>query len=152
MNIEPQIIWEKWYCPFGQDDPEAEAVLDESSLNKLLDDIANHDDDEEDLDNSALLPPMEQRLSKTFGAQKFMITPMGVMPVTDNTISTKIFNFWTGHTNFNISKTVANIIQRCDGVESLDVFTRYRFRISIGKVFKESEVMSDINKNVYRSL
>ena len=148
MNDEPQIVWEKWYCPFGQDDPEAESLLDEAALNELLDEISGDTSEEPE----ALLPPIEQKLSKQFGGQKFMITPMGVMPVTDNTISTKIFNFWTGHTNFNISTSVADTIQRCDGVESLDVFTRYRFRISIGKVFKESDVMHNINKQVYESL
>ena len=147
MNKDVQIVWEKWYCPFGQDDPEAESLLDESTLNSLLEDI-----DEEEPESEAILPPLEQKLSKQFGGQKFMITPMGVMPITDNTISTKIFNFWTGHTNFNISKSVAATMQMCEGVESLDVFTRYRFRISIGKVFKESEVMRDINKRVYESL
>lgn len=148
MNDEPQIVWEKWYCPFGQDDPEAESLLDEAALNELLEEISGDTSEEPE----ALLPPIEQKLSKQFGGQKFMITPMGVMPVTDNTISTKIFNFWTGHTNFNISTSVADTIQRCDGVESLDVFTRYRFRISIGKVFKESDVMHNINKQVYESL
>lgn len=147
MKDNPQIVWEKWYCPFGQDDPEAESLLDETTLNALLQDI-----DEEEPESEALLPPVEQKLSKQFGGQKFMITPMGVMPITDNTISTKIFNFWTGHTNFNISKSVAATMQTCEGVESLDVFTRYRFRISIGKVFKESEVMRNINKRVYESL
>ena len=145
-NKKPQIVWEKWYCPFGQDDPEAESALDQAALNELLEDI----DDESD--GSTIIPEDMTKLSKQFSGQKFMITPMGVMPVTDNTISTKIFNFWTGHTNFNISTNVANIIQKCDGVESLDIFTRYRFRISIGKVFKESEVMHNINKEVYKSL
>jgi len=146
-NKKPQIVWEKWYCPFGQDDPEAEAVLDEAVLEDFLQDI-----DDENSGGLTSIPEDTNKLSKQFGGQKFMITPMGVMPITDNTISTKIFNFWTGHTNFNISKNVANIIQKCDGVESLDIFTRYRFRISIGKVFRESQVMSDINKRVSESL
>jgi hypothetical protein len=146
MNTyKPQIIWEKWYCPFGQDDPEAESLLDQIGLNELLEEDTTEDE-------SLLMPIAEQKLSKQFGGQKFMITPMGVMPITDNTISTKIFNFWTGHTNFNISKNIANVIQKCEGVESLDVFTRYRLRISIGKVFKDSEVMNNINEEVYRSL
>tara|TARA_B100001778_G_scaffold119801_1_gene98410 strand:+ start:1152 stop:1604 length:453 start_codon:yes stop_codon:yes gene_type:complete len=150
MNKDVQIVWEKWYCPFGQDDPEAESLLDSAALNELLEEI----DEENSEEAETLLPPidLDQKLSKQFGGQKFMITPMGVMPITDNTISTKIFNFWTGHTNFNISTSVADTIQRCDGVESLDVFTRYRFRISIGKVFKESDVMHTINQKVYESL
>ena len=53
---------------------------------------------------------------------------------------------------FNVSKNIANMIQQCEGVESLDIFTRYRFRISVGKVFKDSEVMNNINHNVYEIL
>ncbi len=146
MTDNPQIIWEKWYCPFGQDDPEAESLLDQLGLEEL-----DPEETEEQNIESTLLPD-EQKLSRQFGGQKFMITPMGVMPITDNTISTKIFNFWTGHTNFNISKRIADIIQMCEGVESLDVFTRYRFRISVGKVFKDSEVMNNINVRVYEAL
>lgn len=141
-----QIIWEKWYCPFGQDDPEAESLLDQISMNELLEDTESIPDE------STMVPVDEQKLSRQFSGQKFMITPMGVMPITDNTISTKIFNFWTGHTNFNISRNIANTIQNCEGVESLDIFTRYRFRISIGKAFKDSEVMNTINTEVYKML
>lgn len=141
-----QIIWEKWYCPFGQDDPEAESLLEQIGMNELL------GEDDSISDESTMIPADEQKLSRQFSGQKFMITPMGVMPITDNTISTKIFNFWTGHTNFNISRNIANTIQSCEGVESLDVFTRYRFRISIGKAFKDSEVMNTINTEVYKTL
>jgi hypothetical protein len=106
----------------------------------------------DDIADATLLPEKNIILSKQLSGQKFMITPMGVMPVTENTESGKIFNFWTGHTNFDISTNVATIIERCDGVESLDIFTRYRFRISIGKVFKESEVMHNISKQILKQL
>ena len=148
MNNKSIIVWEKWYSPFGEDD---ENVIDQD-LESLIEEEL-----EDDLD-SAFEPDQESEqenkiaISKHLFSQKFMITPMGVMPITENTDSSRIFNFWTGHTNFNISKTIASIIESCDGVESLDVFTRYRFRISVGKVFKESEVMSNINKTIYEIL
>ena len=34
------------------------------------------------------------------------------------------------------------------GTESLDIFTRYRFRIAIGKLFTERDVMADINNRI----
>lgn len=70
----------------------------------------------------------------------------------ENTASGKLFNFWMGHTNFDISKKIAQIIERTDGVETLDIFTRYRFRISIGKAFNDSETMRNINKTIYGEL
>ena len=77
---------------------------------------------------------------------------MGIIPFNDNTASGKIFNFWMGHTNFDISKSIVNIIEKIDGVETLDVFTRYRFRIAIGKAFDDSQIMRNINKKIYSEL
>ena len=77
---------------------------------------------------------------------------MGIIPVNDNTASGKLFNFWVGHTNFDISKKIANIIEKTDGVETLDIFTRYRFRIAVGKAFDDSEIMRNINKTIYSEL
>jgi hypothetical protein len=81
-----------------------------------------------------------------------MATPMGIIPVTENTASGKIFNFWTGHTNFNITKKITSLIEETEGVETLDIFTRYRFRIAVGKAFDDSSVMRKINDNIYSYL
>ena len=148
MSKTPEIIWEKWYSPFGEDDLDAERIAEEAIdefLQNLKDDADNED---------AMLTAPEQSIpiTKHLSKQKFMITPMGVMPLTENTDSGKIFNFWTGHTNFDITKDIASIIESCDGVESLDIFTRYRFRISIGKAFVDSETMYDINTQIYNTL
>ena len=77
---------------------------------------------------------------------------MGIIPITENTASNKIFNFWLGHTNFDITKDIALLIEETTGVETLDIFTRYRFRISVGKAFDDSSVMRNINKKVYREI
>ena len=81
-----------------------------------------------------------------------MATPMGIIPMTENTASGKIFNFWVGHTNFDITKKVADMIEKTDGVETFDVFTRYRFRVGVGKAFSDSETMREINSRVYETL
>jgi hypothetical protein len=77
---------------------------------------------------------------------------MGVIPINENTASNKIFNFWMGHTNFDITKDIVDTIEETSGVESLDIFTRYRFRISVGKAFDDSQIMRDINDRVYEHL
>jgi hypothetical protein len=74
---------------------------------------------------------------------------MGILPYNSANICLKNFNLWIGHTNFSISASIANIIESTDGVETLDVFTRYRFRIGIGKVFSDSSVMRLINNKLY---
>jgi hypothetical protein len=127
--------------PFGEDDD-----------NPILDTEPSFLDDE-----NTISPDTEEKLNKDLKSIKsnsirVMATPMGIIPVTENTASSKIFNFWVGHTNFNISRKIAQIIEDTSGVETLDVFTRYRFRIAIGKVFTDSNVMKNINDNVYEYL
>jgi hypothetical protein len=143
------IIWQKWADPFGDDD----------SPDLLGDSISDIEEDEynnyEDAD-------IEKKKSKESGLDmefssyrkniRVMATPMGIIPLTENTASSKIFNFWVGHTNFSITRNIALIIEEISGVEALDVFTRYRFRIAIGKAFKDSNVIQKINDKIYEYL
>lgn len=130
--------------PFGDDD---ENILNQSEP-EFYDEEDNLIKDEE---TDTSLDP--KKFVKTKSASvKVMATPMGIIPINENTASSKIFNFWVGHTNFNITNKIAQIIEETDGVETLDIFTRYRFRIAIGKVFTDSNVMKNINDNVYEYL
>ena len=134
---ENLIIWQKWFDPFGDDDP---------NLSK--------NDEEDDDDDEDTIRDMDE-IDNEMMSQKpvrAIATPMGLIPYTENTASSKIFNFWVGHTNFSITKYISDIIEEIDGVETLDVFTRYRFRIAIGKAFDSSKTMRSINNNVYEWL
>jgi hypothetical protein len=137
------ISWQKWLDPFGSDD--AEELGHDPYLadyeEELENDVGEADDEEK-----------EKKIINTTQRVKVIATPMGIIPVTDNTMSGKIFNFWVGHTNFDITHKVADAIETTDGVETLDIFTRYRFRIAVGKAFDDSSVMRDINKRVYSEL
>lgn len=134
MNEEPLVVWEKWVDPFGQ-------ALEEARWT----DYDNEIEDIEDLD-----------LIEDEGVDvrpiKAIATPMGIIPYNELTSPAKLFNFWVGHTNFNITKNVGTIIERTPGVEILDIFTRYRFRIGIGKCFSDSETMKRINDRLYESI
>jgi hypothetical protein len=130
-NEEALIVWQKWFDPFGEDDA---SVTNSSTDN----DGSDYDDDTQD--------PLNQKPVRAIA------TPMGLIPYTENTASGKIFNFWVGHTNFSITKSIADTIEIIDGVETLDIFTRYRFRIGIGKIFDASKVMKEINDTVYKLL
>jgi hypothetical protein len=130
------IVWEKWHDPFGMDDDNTEFLDDEEVV-----------DDEDNTDT-------EQYIRKTHKEVRcrFVVTPFGAIPYTEFTASGKIFNFWTGHTNFALTDRITNVIENTDGVETLDVFTKYRFRISVGKAFNDSTVMRNINEAVYNEL
>lgn len=135
MDKSEIIVWEKWRDPFGYDDIEEKFQSDDPSENSN-----NYDQEhKEDEENFTLKNIRDQ----------FLLTPLGLIPLTENTMSSKIFNFWTGHTTFSISKNIASIIERVNGVETLDVFTRYRFRISVGKAFKDSIVLREINDSLH---
>lgn len=129
------IVWEKWKDPFGSDDIEEKLEAG---------DFFNEDNNaEEEQPPKIVLKNLKEQ---------FMLTPLGLIPLTENTASGKIFNFWTGHTTFPISAKISEIIENIDGVETLDIFTKYRFRVSIGKAFQDSVILRNINETIYQYL
>lgn len=131
--MEYKIIWEKWNDPFGEN-------IDET--------MWNHYDDENIEDGSSELMNDEIIRSKINKPIKVIASPMGLIPYNEHTASSKIFNFWVGHTNFDISQPIIDIIEKSHGIELLDVFTRYRFRIAIGKSFSDSDTMISLNEKI----
>lgn len=138
------IVWQKWADPFGLDDTDTNGHTHDPYLGDYQDNDMLDDDEDSSEAHGMQANPAQQI--------KVIATPMGIIPITDNTVSSKIFNFWVGHTNFDITSNVADTIEQTDGVETLDIFTRYRFRIAIGKVFDDSSVMREINSRVYAEL
>jgi hypothetical protein len=68
-----------------------------------------------------------------FKPQKVIHTPFGFFSVTEHILATDRFDFWLLHTNFNLTPEIVEKIELVDGVETLDVLTRYRARIGIPK-------------------
>jgi len=131
-------MWEKWRDPFGEKD---DNDIDEEPYSNFYDDEDNQEEDLNELNNAF----------NQFGKKqiKVIATPMGIIPVNENTASGKLFNFWIGHTNFDITRKIAETIEQINGVECLDIFTRYRFRVAIGKAFYDSDVKKNIQDTVY---
>ena len=128
LKINNKIVWEKWVDPYFQD-TESEAQWSDYQE-------PEEDDDEESED----IQPTEKM---------FVISsPMGIIPYNEYSAPSKIFNFWVGHANFDITENIAKIIEKSRGVEILDIFTRYRFRIAIGKGFQDRDVMNVINNSI----
>jgi hypothetical protein len=132
------IIWQKWFDPFGSDEEQNIELVSTDSEEKFTN---NYEDDIESDESHIHSKPI-----------RAIATPMGLIPYNENTASGKIFNFWIGHTNFSITKEISDLIEASHGVEALDIFTRYRFRIAIGKAFDGSKVMKHINDKVYKYL
>lgn len=128
------IAWEKWKNPY-----------------KLLK-RHNHDYDdgydkypENDID---LEDEDDEKGEEPNGPTVLMFTPVGPVPLTDENDPEKLFNFWVGHTNFNITKGIKKILVKSPGVEILNIYTRYRFRVGIGKMFVPKDVINGINKTI----
>lgn len=146
-NNKPVIMWEKWRDPYGSEE--------NVDINSAIEDMIRKKIEEQQ-ENLSDIEELPEAINNEIGFVKhkipMMITPIGLIPLTEHTAPGKIFNFWTGHSNFNITQKISDMIEETSGVETLDIFTRYRFRIGIGKAFKDSEVMHDINKHVYSYL
>lgn len=137
------IQWEKWRDPFGIEDAETDYSGIEESKDLYLDEEA------EAIESGMKIGPFSS--SAINGPVKIISTPMGLIPI-DSNMTNKLFNFWTGHTNFDITKKVKDVIESTEGVETLEIYTRYRFRVGVGKAFNDSDVMRSINKNVYNEI
>ena len=70
---------------------------------------------------------------------KALITPQGILPLSEETLLSNKYNLWIAHVNFDITQALAESLEEIPGVEALDIFSRYRFRIAIGKLFEENE-------------
>lgn len=58
------------------------------------------------------------------------------------------FDCWIGHTNFNITTSIKDKLNEVDGIEVLNVISRYRFFVGIGKMFKFTDVRKDIEDSI----
>lgn len=124
--IERHIGWEKARDPFN---------FDEEDTNSDAFDAM------EELGGGQMMPNVQA-----------VMTPMGVVPITEHNNPYKVFNFWICHTDFLITQEMAEILDRTLGVETLDIFTPYRFRIAIGKCFKAREVKDRVKNQLGASL
>jgi len=138
--MSKKIVWEKWHNPFGDDDGHLEKFKNIYQLDENDSASTTYKDSyEEEEDKNMAITETDQI--------KVMSTPMGIVPITEHTDISKIFNFWTGHSNFNLTAKVVNLIDKVDGIETLDVFTRYRMRIGIGKhpSFQVGNILNQID-------
>jgi|TARA_R100000479_G_scaffold164971_1_gene104030 hypothetical protein len=138
MHHEKKVVWEKWSDPYAAEDTHYK--FEDLEL-KSTEEVAEFEELEEEF-KDADVNDIEQQMFQ------FLITDNGAVPINNNHSIDKIFNFWTGHTNFSITPKIAKEIELVEGVEVLDVITRYRFRVGVGKLFKGNEVMSSVQRTI----
>ena len=137
MNKKMSITWEKWEDPFEVQEDYTQDYsedygedLTEEEYRQLLQEVEEH------------------HAQDTQSAQyRFILTPFGAMSPDQISIG-KYFKFWIGHTNFDITSKISDIIEKTEGVEVLNIYTRYRFRIGVGQCFQDRNVMSSIQDKI----
>lgn len=71
---------------------------------------------------------------------KMVSTPFGLYEVVEAFNPLNHHEFWIGHTNFDITQSFLDIADNIPGIEGVKVFSRYRFLITVGKLFSFSQV------------
>lgn len=134
-NKVNKIIWSKWQNPMAGKEDELESK-------ELYFENEENEEDEDDEDGNIAVQDMG-----FFGRkiQPVVLTQFGMLPVKPFNNPVKQFNFWVGETNFDITQKVKDDIIGVDGVEVFDLFSRYRFRIAIGRAFDARTVMNAID-------
>ena len=124
------VYWEKWIDAFEED---AEAQLEDHEGEALEGGFF----DEESFSE-------EEAFKESISHIQSIITPFGIMPITEQNRASTYFKLWVGHCNFKLTEDFYKIIGREGGVEALDILTPYRFRIAVGKMFVDRNVMKAV--------
>ena len=83
---------------------------------------------------------------------KTIMTPFGIIPLTEQSLASNHFKLWVGHTNFKLLESSIDVIENCTGVETVDILTPYRFRLGIGKMFKDRDVMNGVKEALINAI
>ena len=129
-----EVYWEKWVDVYQEE-------IDE--IDQALSEFEDLQDLEYDID-----PEMMDKLESmaNMPSIKTIMTPFGMMPLTEQSLASNHFKFWVGHTNFKLLKKHSKIIGSVEGIESVDILTPYRFRISVAKLFVDRDAMAKVRK------
>ncbi len=121
------VKFKKW------DDPLKNAIR-KASNRKAFGDYDDDEDDEGDFDNESSGP--------------IAATDYGIVSINEEICVSTRFNFWEGRTNFPLENYHKFLIDTTLGVETNDIRTPYRFRIAIGPLFNEGEVLRRVEKSL----
>ena len=113
-----KIAWENWKEKVDYSPPENK--LEEST------------EEDEDAIEKSLLSAME--------IPRLVQTPLGIFHYEDKLKPSEKFDCWIGYTNFDITQNVSDLIAYVDGVEALEVMSRYTFFLGVGKMFNFRDV------------
>ena len=138
MNTAKKIAWSSWSAL------EEAMVLSEMMppIPESLDDINPEELSPEESQMLAFMPIFPTPESK------LLHTPLGFFPMDSALKPSERWDCRIGHTNFEITQSVKNILNCIDGVEALKILGRYTFFIGVATMFKFKDVRVDIEKQL----
>ncbi len=134
MSIERKIGWQKY-------EDIIESQINSPLLNTILNSINKKVEEESAYDDNVSYEDQEETEEIT---QAF---PLSDKMLEDITMLTN-FECWMGHTNFDITETIKDTLNKTEGVELLKICSRYRFFIGVGKMFKFKNVRKQIEERL----
>jgi ATP-dependent protease ClpP protease subunit len=108
---------------------------------------AYNNDDTEDLHSQLSSEDEDDDLSFEFGDSdvkefsrpiKTIMTPFGILPLTEQSLASNHFKFWVGHCNFKLKNRHYKIIDGCEGV-AINMSLKNRDRVSKGYIVDEMQ-------------
>lgn len=110
-------------------------------LGDIEDELIEEDEDDEDEDNYDI-----------FDKKKNIVRSSPMVPITpqlmDDVAMLSSFDCWLGHTNFDLTHGIKDVLNKVPGIEVLKICSRYRFFVGIGQMFDFTEVRNDIEKAI----
>jgi|694.fasta_scaffold00435_62 hypothetical protein len=140
-----KIGWQKYedYIEKQLSSPLLTSILQNIAMKHLGDeidsDIEDSVEDDEDIDDD-----------DDYEDQSSILQVGPMVPVTEKLMEDiamlSSFDCWIGHTNFDLTHSTKDVLNKVPGVELLKIFSRYRFFIGIGTMFDFTKVRNDIEK------
>lgn len=142
MKTEKKIGWQKY-------EDYIEKQITSPILTNILQNIAaanlsnvEEEDDDDDIDDDDYIDDAQKNVK--------IMSPF--LPITnqlvDDVAMLSSFDCWIGHTNFDITPKIKNILNKIPGVEILKVCSRYRFFVGIGRMFDFKDVRQYIEDSL----
>jgi hypothetical protein len=128
-----KIAWENWKEKVDDGPPKIINEPNEGTLESEEDDA---------IEKNFLLSAME--------IPRLVQTPLGIFNYEDKLRPSEKFDCWIGYTNFDITQNVSDIIESVDGVEALEIMSRYTFFLGVGKMFKFRDVRTTIEEAIFK--
>jgi len=131
-----KIGWQKYedYLEKQLSSPILTNIIQNAALQHLesLDDEIDEDEDSDEYE--------EDNTSIIKSSPMIPLTPQLIEDIS----MLSSFDCWIGHTNFDLTHSTKDILNKVPGIELLKICSRYRFFIGVGRMFDFTKVRNDI--------